>query len=135
MPYISIGNRMALDPIIDGLVKRLGAIECRPGDLNYVVTRLVLETLNHDDYHSLSDCVRVLRDAADEIQRRLLGPYEDGAIKRNGDLQAFQRPYAYKPEQPGMDDWQGCHTRRPAGHECCYDPQQTGGEDEATQAD
>lgn len=135
MPYISIGNRMALDPIIDGLVKRLRAIECRPGDLNYVVTRLVLETLNEDDYHSLSSCVGVLRDAADEIQRRLLGPYEDKAIKRNGDLLAFQRPYAHKPEQPEMDRWQGCHTRRPAGHECCCDPQQTGDDDEATKAD
>lgn len=136
MPYISIGNRMALDPIIDGLVKRLRAIECRPGDLNYTVTRLVLETLNEDDYHSLSSCVGVLRDAADEIQRRLLGPYEDKAIGRNGDLLAFQRPYAHKPETPAMDDYMGCHTRRPPCHECCCDPSQLDeGSDEAEKTD
>lgn len=86
MPYINLGNRAALDPIIDGLLSRLASLECRKGDVNYCITRIILEALRPAtgwDYHSLSDCVSVARDAADEIQRRLLGPYEDVAAKRN----------------------------------------------------
>jgi hypothetical protein len=97
MPYITHGNRAALDVIIDGLVKRLKDINCKKGDVNYAITRVVLEALNKDDYHSLSDCVSVLRDAADEIQRRLLGPYEDKAVLRNGDMLCFQKDYSHRP--------------------------------------
>lgn len=101
MPYISQGNRHALDTIIDGLVKRLRDIECRPGDCNYVVTRVVLEALRPESgwsYHDLHDAVGLLRDAAGEIERRLMGPYEDVAIRRNGDMQCFAEPFAYCPE-------------------------------------
>jgi hypothetical protein len=100
MPYISIPRRPPLDPIIDGLLKRLREIGCRKGDINYTVTRIAVEALNNDSYHSISDCISVLRDAADEIARRLLGPYEDTAILRNGDLECFQTYYAYMPLNP-----------------------------------
>ena len=89
MPYINLGNRVALDPIIDGLLNRLASLECRKGDVNYCVTRIILEALRPStgwDYHSLSDCVSVARDVADEIHRRLLGPYEDKAVRKNGDI-------------------------------------------------
>jgi hypothetical protein len=98
MPYIKPQCRPALDPIIDGLLKRLREIKCKRGDLNYVVTRLVVEALNKNSYHSISDCVSVLRDSADEIARRLLGPYEDTAILKNGDMACFQTDYAYHPQ-------------------------------------
>lgn len=134
MPYIPHERRVALDVIIDGLVKRLKELpDLKRGDLNYTVTRLVLETLNKDSYHSLSDCVSVLRDAADEIARRLLGPYEDTAIQKNGDMGCFQKPYStkgattcrckgiepttsefnrrVKEQKVEEDRWQGCHTR------------------------
>jgi len=103
MPYIKHERRAALDVIIEGLINRLKELQdLKRGDLNYVVTRLVLETLNHDSYHSLSDCVSVLRDAADEIVRRLLGPYEDTAIEKNGDMLCFQKSYANtQKEQTG----------------------------------
>ena len=98
MPYIKLLQRAALDVIVDGLVKRLRDVlhngSPAKGAVNYVITRIVLETLNQDSYHSLSDCVSVLRDSADEIQRRLLGPYEDAAIERNGDMPCFKKPYA-----------------------------------------
>jgi hypothetical protein len=97
MPYIKPARRPSLDPIIDGLIKRLKEIDCVKGDVNYAVTRIAVECLNEHGYHSISDCISVLRDAADEIQRRLLGPYEDTAIIRNGDLGCFQTSYAYSP--------------------------------------
>ena len=100
MPYVPPVNRVALDVIIDGLVNRLREIKARPGDCNYVVTRVVLEALKPGEgwsYHSLSDAVRVLKDAAAEIERRLLGPYEDDAILKNGDMACFQEPFAKHP--------------------------------------
>jgi len=102
MPYVPQANRVALDEIVDGLVKRLREIECKPGDCNYVVTRVVLESLKPDTgwtYHSLSDAVRTLKDAATEIERRLLGPYEDVAVRKNGDMSCFtSEAFAYVPE-------------------------------------
>jgi len=132
MPYIKIANRMALDTIIDGLVKRLSQIDATQGDVNYTITRIVLETLNKDSYHSLSGCVAVLRDAADEIQRRLLGPYEDTAILKNGDMTCFQKEYAQKPLSVlgvigdyYQSDFGVPHTpAEPAGHDQCCDPSQ-----------
>lgn len=100
MPYIDLEHRIALDAIVDGLVKRLRDINCKPGDCNYVVTRVVLEALKPHDgwrYHSLSDAVRVLKDAAAEIERRLLGPYEDRVILQNGDMPCFQESFAKHP--------------------------------------
>jgi hypothetical protein len=100
MPYVPPVNRVAVDVILEGLVARLREIKARPGDCNYVVTRVVLESLKPSEgwsYHSLSDAVRVLKDAAAEIERRLLGPYEDDAILKNGDMQCFQEPFAKHP--------------------------------------
>ena len=172
MPYICRENRAALDPMIEGLVKRLRdlknfreevrqaitnlavytqvinshwdgvyknvdpdvlrllhslgrrllSLPCVRGDLNYTITRVVLETLRPKtgwSYHSLSDAIAVcnlaankviemygvdeigaqnaisiLRDVADEIKRRLLGPYEDKAIWKNGDMACFQEEFA-----------------------------------------
>lgn len=65
------------------------------GAFNYFVTRLLLETFwrtkGQVGYTSLSDGVRVLRDIANEIERRILNPYEDKAIEKNGDLPEFER--------------------------------------------
>jgi hypothetical protein len=97
---------MAVDPIIDGLVKRLRSIECRPGDLNYTVCRVVLESLRPNtgwDYHSLSSAVSVLKDAAVEIERRLLGPYEDTGIEKNGDLHCFNEKFATQKPVQALD--------------------------------
>jgi hypothetical protein len=52
--------------------------------------------------HTLSDAqmwdtASVLGDVSCEIQRRLLDPYEDTAILKNGDMACFDEPFAYKP--------------------------------------
>jgi len=103
MPYIKFSNRAALDVIVDGLVNRLRSIKCVQGDINYIVTRVALEALKPEtgwSYHSLSSAVAALKDAATEIERRLLGPYEDRAILKNGDMRCYQEPFSYKPERP-----------------------------------
>ncbi|GMU26223.1 MAG: hypothetical protein AMXMBFR16_11280 [Candidatus Uhrbacteria bacterium] len=96
MPYINPASRRELDPKIDDLVDQLfrtsGENPVPKGNVNYVVTRIALQALEPRGgwtYTSLSDAVAALQDAADEIKRRLLGPYEDTCIERNGDLEEF----------------------------------------------
>jgi hypothetical protein len=50
------------------------------------------------DSASLQDCWSICIDAAAEIRRRLLDPYEDKAILKNGDMPCFaNEDFAYKP--------------------------------------
>jgi len=119
--------------VVHDLGTRLLSLRCVRGDLNYCVTRIVLETLRPRagwSYHSLSDAVSacnlaadkvieiygvdemgaqdaisILRDVADEIKRRLLGPYEDNAIRKNGDMLCFvSEDFAYVPPLE-FGDW------------------------------
>jgi len=118
VPYITLERRAALDTIIDGLLNRLDEIDCRKGDVNYCITRIILDALKPAtgwDYHSLSDCVSVARDAADEIQRRLLGPYEDRA-RLNGDVPCLTPRFESKrtckcKHKEELDKYQGNHPR------------------------
>jgi len=41
-------------------------------------------------YQNLSDVIAALNDSAEEIRRRLLIPYEDKAIEKNGDLPEYK---------------------------------------------
>lgn len=62
------------------------------GAVNYVITRLVLGAMKPEGgwgYSSLSDAIGVLRDAADEISKRLLSHYENTKMIANGDVKEF----------------------------------------------
>lgn len=87
MPYID-DNRDA----VDGFISEIQEILCdtprdkRKGDVNYVLSRIALGAFMPEGYHDISDAVNALKDAAVEIERRLMGPREDEAIEANGDL-------------------------------------------------
>jgi len=53
-----------------------------------------LESLGDAD---VFDAVAALDDATVEIERRLLSPYEDKAILKNGDMPCFNEPFALRP--------------------------------------
>lgn len=91
MPYIAPGDRPAFDEQIGRLKCALCGVprDKRKGALNYVVSRLALGCFDKG-YHEISDMISALRDAADEIARRRMGPREDQAIKANGDLPEYQ---------------------------------------------
>ena len=62
------------------------------GAFNYFVMRLWLCTFfpnNKVGYTSLSDAIKVFDDMKVECERRLMGPYEDYCIEKNGDLPEF----------------------------------------------
>ena len=89
MSYIPRERRLSYDFSVNDLVQQLRDTHCCLEDVNYVITRLVLGSLMPSagqNYHSLVGCISVLRDSADEIQRRLLTQCKDNAMARNGDL-------------------------------------------------
>jgi hypothetical protein len=95
MPYIKKERRQLLDAEITRIVNRLLDISAVKGDVNYTITRIVLGALKPDagwSYQSLSDAVAALKDAATEVERRLLAPHEDGAKERNGDVPEYNAP-------------------------------------------
>jgi len=99
---------MAIDPIIDGLVKRLRSIDADRHDVAYTVTRVVMEALRPQvrwTRQALSDCVDALYEAASEIETRMVQPYTEAEIRLNGDLECFQDGLAtLVPCQPDSPD-------------------------------
>lgn len=93
MPYISREDRGHIGcEAIEELVDQIESVPSgkKKGALNYVVTKLALGVFGRGGYTELSDAIAALQDAADEIKRRKLGPYEDQAIKKNGDLCEYE---------------------------------------------
>jgi hypothetical protein len=96
MPYINQKDRAFIEDDLAKLVVTLkevdGRCPCSPGLLNYAVTRLVLRTMCPGtwSYSTISSAIRILEDAAKEMRRRLLDPYEDKAIQKNGDIPEYE---------------------------------------------
>lgn len=84
MPYIKPARREQLDEMImDGM----GDIDS-PGELNYVLTRVVIDYLNARDlsYGTINDVMGALEGAKLEFYRRVAVPYENVKITQNGDV-------------------------------------------------
>jgi hypothetical protein len=93
MPYVEQDIREFLDETIDGLAEDARSISS-PGNwrgvMNYIISRLAVGiVMNHPDgvrYATLSDMHAAMNDAAAEWYRRVMGPYEDSAAEKNGDV-------------------------------------------------
>jgi hypothetical protein len=90
MPYINKEDReyISRDWLITQLALRIKEVPSgkKKGALNYVVSRIALQVFGKGGYTEISDAIAALQDAADEIKRRKLAPYEDECILKNGDL-------------------------------------------------
>jgi len=96
MPYIPQTDRDKIEQVAPNAINLLSEvlqtfdINKRKGPCNYVISSIVLKSMKDGDkewsYHTISNAVSVLRDAATEIERRLMGPRENQAILKNGDL-------------------------------------------------
>ena len=86
MPYIKEADRINFNKYLDQVPNTTNK-----GDLNYCVTQLALHYIkaHGKSYTNISEAASALVDAADEIKRRLLGPYENQKIKENGDLELY----------------------------------------------
>lgn len=82
MPYVNKADRPRLDDVVEQMY--LMDVEAS-GDLNYILFAFCRRHVK-PSYNNYKNFCGELRQCATEIERRLLGPYEDEAIKRNGDV-------------------------------------------------
>ena len=89
MPYIKPERRKQLGPAIAVLTTALTLRSPEPqelaGDLNYVITNLLLNTLRMT-YHNMALWTGVLETAKLELYRRVIAEYEDGKREEHGDV-------------------------------------------------
>lgn len=110
MPYIKCKERANYDDEIRSLVFKVQNLpdEKRDGVLNYIISELVvggfeptvLTGHNNRDmnkpewsYHILTRCYATFLSAAAEFYRRMLAPYEQEAIEKNGDLYLYKNKH------------------------------------------
>ena len=81
MPYIALGRREALEPTSVDVAES-------PGELNYQITRLLVEyTENHGaSYGVMNSLVGVLECAKLELYRRVIALYEEVKMNESGDV-------------------------------------------------
>lgn len=97
MPYVKQSLREKLDAqiveISDTILKirGVGGQASKVGGVcNYAITRILLRSMKEKwGYTTISDVQKVAQNVADEIGRRMLGPYEDHASQLNGDVEEF----------------------------------------------
>lgn len=98
MPYIHEERRRAL---------ARGQRPKNPGELNFVITTVVLDYLDPTfrrsmGYQDYNDALGALEGAKLELYRRRVAPYEDIKIEENGDLYGYHTATA--PEGGRQDE-------------------------------
>lgn len=88
MPYIRQDRRDRIDAAMEELLDALTDLGQEPGDLNYVITRIIHDNINQTgmSYINLNTVMGVLESATQEFYRRIVAPYEDQKIESNGDV-------------------------------------------------
>ena len=80
MPYITKARKSEIDGIQEDFPKTCG-------ELNYVLTTTIKDYLGpYPDYHAFNSAIGALECCKLELYRRMIAPYEDKAIERNGDV-------------------------------------------------
>lgn len=90
MPYINQDDKYKFDYSIADLSDK---VECA-GDINYVVTMIVHNFINKKGlkYDTLNSAIGALECCKLELNRRIVGPYEDVKISQNGDACLIDLP-------------------------------------------
>lgn len=84
MPYIKLEYRPQFEQDLTALFVNLPE---NPGELNYVITRLISEYWRRDrKYATIAEISGVLSNVESEFYRRIAVPYEDTKIAENGDV-------------------------------------------------
>lgn len=97
MPYTEQYHRDQITPLLNEVISKIKTLESFgwDGELNYAISYLVATTMRPEQgwrYHWLHRAYGVFGAAGAEFYRRLLGPYEDKAIEKNGDIQPYANP-------------------------------------------
>ena len=82
MPYI----KQSMRPQMDSVVAQMDVAGVQAnGDLNYILFAYCKHHIE-PSYNNYKNFLGELNEAAEEIRRRLLAPYEDQKIIENGDV-------------------------------------------------
>lgn len=84
MPYIKQAEREALQPILNA-VKGVELYAYSAGCYNYLITKILL-TMEPECYNDYNEIIGILENVKLEMYRRMVAPYEDEKIKKNGDV-------------------------------------------------
>ena len=88
MPYTKKEDREKYEPALGELRELIQHQNTSKGDLTYIVYSLGLEySQGKESYTNISSAISSLIDAAEELRRRHLNPYEDKKRKENGDVE------------------------------------------------
>ena len=82
MPYVKQERRVELDFVVESIAR---ADVKADGDLNYILFKYCKYFVK-PSYNNFKNFCGELQQAATEIERRLLAPYEDAKIIENGDV-------------------------------------------------
>jgi hypothetical protein len=84
VPYIPQKDRKRFDFYIDALNAQI----ISPGEFNYSISRLAWDMVKRlgGNYAAHNTVIGALECAKLELARRLLGPYENDCIEKNGDI-------------------------------------------------
>lgn len=88
MPYIKEKDKSKFELGPEGATTGLYFGATSAGELNYCLTKVVLNYLNTKGkcYQTINDIRGALEGAKLEFERRIAYPYEDKKIKENGDV-------------------------------------------------
>ena len=111
MPYINQVARDILEPKIDALAQLLKSYSDDEieGVMNYTITELINRGMKRDEwrYKWINRLMGVLECVKFEFYRRLVSPYEDEAIKKSGDIQAYKIDKETKPKRTSASQLHG----------------------------
>lgn len=111
MPYVTQENRQKIQANLDSLIEVTKLLNesnsnaDRAGNLNYIITYMINELYPNDRYKELNDAIGVLECCKFEIYRRRVGPYEDLAIAKNGDVPNYPANRSTKRKKPAYKFW------------------------------
>lgn len=101
MPYIPEKDRGNYNIYIRNITNIVNRVEKKRGHLNYIITKILLDTMPLSCFDDFLDISVQLRKIEHEIERRLQDPYEDKKIKENGDIWNFIKG---KDEESRIDE-------------------------------
>ena len=82
MPYIKQENRPTMDKVVDAMVE--AGVKAN-GDLNYILFKFAKYHVP-ESYNNYKNFMGELNEAAEEIRRKLLAPYEEQKELENGKI-------------------------------------------------
>jgi hypothetical protein len=87
MPYTKKEDREKFEPYLQNLLDQLDLSDSK-GDLTYIAYKIALEWIkvHGESYTNISSVISSLIDAAEELRRKKLNPYEDQKCKENGEV-------------------------------------------------